>query len=119
MPYRLRKRLCSSMDGNETVLDDVCKQCNPAFAKIVEGFCKLVHQGSELKKRKKRYPAPKHEDRVHYRNVVAQNEWIRGNIFDAMGNYLFCHELKMGKVLLYEGGKGGRRKEMRRKAPKI
>ena len=91
MPYRLRKRLRNSMDGNETVLDGVCKQCNPAFAKIVEGFRKLVHQGSELKKRKKQYPAPKHEDRIHYCNVVAQNEWIRGNIFDAMGNYIFCH----------------------------
>ena len=21
-----------------------------------------------------------------------QNEWIRGNLFDAMGNYLFCHK---------------------------
>ena len=36
------------------------------------------------------YPAPKHKDRVHYRNVVAQNEWIRGNIFDAMGNFLIA-----------------------------
>ena len=23
---------------------------------------------------------------------MAQNEWIRGNIFDAMGNYIFCHD---------------------------
>ena len=21
-----------------------------------------------------------------------QNKWIRGNLFDAMGNYLFCHK---------------------------
>ena len=54
-PYRLRKRLRNSMDGNEVVLDGVCKQCSPAFSKIVEGFRKLVHQGSELK-RKKSYP---------------------------------------------------------------
>ena len=54
MPYRLSKRLRNSMDGNETILDGVCKQCNPALVKIVEGFRKLTHQGSELKKRKKK-----------------------------------------------------------------
>ena len=70
----------------------MCKQCNPAFGKIVEGFRKLVHQGSELKKREKGIQLQKHEDRVHYCNIVAQNEWIRGNIFDAMRNYLFCHD---------------------------
>ena len=46
------------MGGNETVLDVVCKQCiNPAFVKIVEGFRKPIHQGSELKKRKKQLPS--------------------------------------------------------------
>ena len=33
MPYQLRKRLHNSMDGNEAVLDGVCKQCNPAFGR--------------------------------------------------------------------------------------
>ena len=35
-------------------------------------------------------PIPKKTDRQHYRDLVAQNEWLRENIFDAMGNYLFC-----------------------------
>ena len=58
MPYRLRKRLSMSMDGNETVLEGVCKQRNPAFGKIVDSFRQLVHQGSELKKRKKGIQLP-------------------------------------------------------------
>ena len=29
-------------------------------------------------------------DKSHYRNLVAQNEWIRSNLFDALGNYKFC-----------------------------
>ena len=45
----------------------MCKQCAPALGKVIEGFRKLRHQGSELKKRKRRYPTPKHRDREHYR----------------------------------------------------
>ena len=91
--YQLRKRLRKSLDTVEstTDLEGVCTQCMPGLAQIVEGFNRLSHSGSELKKRKKRYPNPKVKDRAHYRNVVAENAWIRGNIFDPMGNYLFCH----------------------------
>ena len=27
---------------------------------------------------------------MHYRDVKRQNDWLRENMFDAMGNYLFC-----------------------------
>ena len=91
--YRLRKRLRKSLDSTESTsnLEGVCSQCMPGLTQIVEGFHKLSHSGTELKKRKKRYPNPKIKDRAHYRNLVAENAWIRGNIFDPMGNYLFCH----------------------------
>ena len=60
--------------------------------KLAEGFTRLAHHGSELKKRRKRYPNPKNTSRAHYQNVIAQNKWIRGNIFYSMGNYLYCHD---------------------------
>ena len=90
-PYRIRKSLCRSLEDNDTAIDGVCSQCAPALSKVIGGFHKLRQQGSELKKRKKRYPVPKNPDRNHYRDLVAQNAWIRGNVFDPMGNYLFCH----------------------------
>ena len=53
MPYRLRKRLRTSLDANDTEVDenytamvDVCKQCSPALSKIREGFVKHKRQGS-------------------------------------------------------------------------
>lgn len=52
----------------------------------------MVRQGTELKKRKKRLPIPHHPERDHYRDLVLQNEWLQANVFDAMGNYLFCQE---------------------------
>ena len=71
-PYRLRKRLHCSLEENDTVIDGVCKQCAPG-GKVIEGFHKLRHQGSELKKRKKGYPAPINADRDHYRDVARVN----------------------------------------------
>ena len=49
-----------------------------------------MHSGSELKKRKAIYPNPKRTDRTHYRDIVRQNEWLRANVFDSLGNYLYC-----------------------------
>ena len=42
------------------------------------------------KKRKKQNHNPKHPDRVCYRDLKRQNEWLKGIVFDAMGNYLYC-----------------------------
>ena len=113
-PYRLRKRLRCSLEDNDTVIDGVCKQCAPALGKVKEGFHKLRHQGSELKKRKKGYPAPINADRDHYRDVVAQNAWIQGNIFDPMGNYLFCHDC-VRKALGISKQRLSRQRQVKRK----
>ena len=32
----------------------------------------------------------KRPDTTHYRNLNRQNDWIRENLFDPMGNYLYC-----------------------------
>ena len=72
---------------------EVCSTCVSSLGQIADGFKQAKHHGTELKKKKKkRLQEPKDPDRDHYRNVSIQNEWIRGNLFDAMGNYLFFHK---------------------------
>ena len=89
--YQLQKITLDTIESTVD-LEGVCTQCMPGLTQIVEGFNWLSHLGSELNKRKKRYPNPKTKDRAHYRNLVPENAWIHGNIFDPMGNYLFCYE---------------------------
>lgn len=50
----------------------------------------MVHQGSELKRRKSCNPNPQKADTTHYRDIVRQNGWLRNNVFDSLGNYLYC-----------------------------
>ena len=88
--YQLRRELDKSLDS--TMLPGVRSSCAPALEQIAEGFKQLKHHGTELKKRKCRLPYPKKPNSDHYRNLQMQNEWMRGNLFDSMGNYLFCHE---------------------------
>ena len=69
----------------------MCDTCAPGLKRVSETFHALKHQGGELKKRRNRLPHPKLPERDHYRNIKAQKEWLRPNVFDTMGNYLFCH----------------------------
>ena len=64
----------------------VCAKCRPCLMCYVPSFKRLIHQGSDLKKRMHRDP---NQERS-CRNLKNQNEWLRENMFDAMGNYLFC-----------------------------
>lgn len=50
----------------------------------------LPHHGSNLKRRKTINPNPKLPEQAHSRDLVGQNKWIRENLLDGMGNYLFC-----------------------------
>ena len=50
----------------------------------------MVHQGSDLKRKIAVNPHPKRADTTHYRDLVRQNEWLRQNVFDSLGNYLYC-----------------------------
>ena len=72
-------------------MSGVCSSCASSLTRIADGFQQLTHRGTELKKRKRSLKHPKNPDHDYYQNVSMQNEWIRGNLFDAMGNYLFCH----------------------------
>ena len=69
---------------------DVCCKCYPVLSRYKETFQGLVHQGSELKRRKHTNPYPKRSDMQHYRDMNAQNAWLRNHMFDGLGNYLFC-----------------------------
>ena len=70
----------------------VCAQCNPILSRYAGVFKDLVHQGTELRKKKRINPYPKRANAIPYRDVKRQNEWLRANVFDAMGNYLYCCE---------------------------
>lgn len=74
-------------DGPET---SVCPKCKPILSWYTDTFKGLIHQGTELKKRKHANPHPKRPDTVHYRDIKRQNDWMRQNLFDPMGNYLYC-----------------------------
>ena len=68
----------------------VCTKCTPILSRYCSIFKGLVHQGSALKKRKSLNPQPKRPDTTHYRDLNRQNDWIRENLIDPMGNYLYC-----------------------------
>ena len=77
----------SSSGGTGT---GVCAKCKPALERYVPMFKDMTHRGSELQKRTRMNPQPKRTGAIQYRDVKHQNEWLRENIFDSMGNYLFC-----------------------------
>ena len=47
----------------------VCACCRPILSRYSDTFKGLIHQGTELKKRKKQNPNPKHTDHVSYRDL--------------------------------------------------
>ena len=92
-PYRLATALDSALAETASGSPNgsgVCTQCKPVLLRYMDTFKALVHVGSELKRRKNRNPHPKNPDRTHYRDLNRQNEWLRENIFDTAGNYLYC-----------------------------
>ena len=69
----------------------VCPQCYPILSRYTDAFKLMMHSGTELKKRKRRNPYPKADtDFEHYRDITKQNDWLRSNMFDCVGNYLYC-----------------------------
>ena len=67
---------------------NVCSRCSPVLQKYESTFKSLIHQGSNLRRRQHINPNPQRQ--AHYRDLNKQNEWLRNNIFDTLGNYLFC-----------------------------
>ena len=80
----------SDTPSTEASTEKVCTRCSPVLSRYKVTFEGLVHQGCTLKRRKSSNPHPKRPNTQPYRDLNAQNAWLRSNIFDPMGNYLFC-----------------------------
>ncbi len=89
----LRRSLDEATSSSADVSPGVCPQCYPVLSRYTTTFKEMVHSGTELKKRKKVNPSPRRSesDLTHYRDITGQNEWIRANLFDSIGNYLYCY----------------------------
>ena len=68
-----------------------CSACHYHLQKLGKAFNDIGRHGKERSKRCKGYPDPKKSNTRKYRNVRAENAWIRENLFDAHGNYRYCH----------------------------
>ena len=86
-PYSHTPVLKKSLIEAGSSLGGVCDQCAPVLRRYAGAFKAMVHQGSELKRKKAH---PKRVDMTHYRDLVSQNELLRKNVFDSNGNYLYC-----------------------------
>ena len=68
-----------------------CLQCAPVLSKLLVAF--EQHGKHTVQQRRKRlmvYPYPKKQSSIPYRNLVQQNRWLRDNLFDSQGNYIYC-----------------------------
>ena len=69
-PYTHTPALNQSLtESTEETTSQCCPQCQPVLSRYSETFKGLVHQGSELKKRKHQNPNPKRSDRPAYRDL--------------------------------------------------
>jgi len=87
---RLQKDIAdayNTMDLPPHLSAKVCSTCSQALSRIKQMFNGLK-RGSDLRRRR---GTTLGSTQPQYRNLV-QNEWLRGNVFDSMGNYLFCQE---------------------------
>lgn len=50
----------------------------------------MKRQGTQLKRQKLINPYPKQPEKEQYRDLVKQNEWLRNDVLDSLGNYIFC-----------------------------
>ena len=78
------------MDSSFEESSSICPQCAPVLSRYRETFLSMVHKGSELKRKKAINPNPIKTGAISYRDVVKQNEWLRQNCYDSLGNYLYC-----------------------------
>lgn len=98
-PYSHTPTLDKSLeeDGNsDSSVEDVpsannvCPRCLPILVRYKEVFEGLTQHGPKLKRCKTINPHPSKPERAHYRDLVKQNDWMRENLLDGMGNFLFC-----------------------------
>ena len=87
----LNRSLTEDSHSLDSASSGICVQFKPVLDRYADTFKSMVHRGTELKKRKHMTPNPKCTGATPYRDLKRQNEWIQCNVFDTMGNYLYCH----------------------------
>ena len=76
-------RSLTEASGSSGAASGVCTRCTPILSRYVEVFQGLVHQGTQLRKRKHVNPYPKRTNAIPYRDFERQNEWLVANVFDS------------------------------------
>ena len=89
-PHSHSRTIRRSLEEQGTSSSGVCAQCDPVLSRHVSEFKGMVHTGSEYIRRKRIHPYPKKTEVTHYRDIVSQNNWLKSNVFDSLGNYLYC-----------------------------
>ena len=89
-PHSHSRTIRRSLESRGSGTSDICAQCEPVLSRHIAVFKGMVHTGSELKRRKRLNPNPKRTGAVQYRDLSRQNHWLKANMFDSMGNYLYC-----------------------------
>ncbi len=89
-PHSHTRTVRLSLEEAGSSATGVCSQCHPVLVRYADIFKCMIHQGSELIRRKNINPYPKRRDVTHYRDMNKQNQWLRENVFDSVGNYLYC-----------------------------
>lgn len=90
--YMHTPTLYTSLEDNSQVggTTRVCAECKPAQECYATVFEEMVHQDSDLKKRRHGNHNLNRPNSIHYWDIEHQNQWSRENMFDSLSNYLFC-----------------------------
>ena len=79
-----------SLDGSPDTTQPprvkTCSLCPPILIHLAKTFEAFGSHGKEKWRRQKSYPNPKKAGK-HYRNLSAENNWIRENLFDSQVSY--------------------------------
>ena len=89
-PHSHSRTIRLSLESHGSGTSGVCAQCEPVLSRHITAFKGMVRTGSELKRRKRLNPNPKRNGAVQYRDIVRENNWLKANVFDSLGNYLYC-----------------------------
>ena len=95
-PHTHSRTLGVALDESSSSMETgICCQCYAVLTRYSTVFKEVIHQGTELKKRKRINATPKRLEAefTHYRNITRQHEWLLVNVFDSMGNYFVLQHL--------------------------
>jgi len=64
--------------------------CIPYCLGMLKFSKSLAHHGTQLRKCQHVNPYPKRADAIPQGDMKTQNEWLVSNVFNSLGNYLYC-----------------------------